>query len=156
MEYPRMLFERRFVPRLSDLSRSPVAALVETDRVDPLTGGVSIGPSRAALVGTLGLIVIDEGTSDKMMLSNFHVLAVDNDFSQGDEVVQPALGDGGASPGDVVGTLERAVLGGRVDGAVARITDRGNACSIEDVGAVAGSAQAMIDLRVRKRGRTTV
>lgn len=132
------------------------AARATTDRVDPLRGGVSIGPCRIAAAGTLGVVVIDRDSGDPMVLSNFHVLAFDNDFAVGDEIVQPAGGDdGGTCPDDVVATLERAVLDGRVDGAVARITARRNACSLLDLGNVGGSRDAALDMQVRKSGRTT-
>ena len=55
-------------------------------RYDPLSGGISIGPLRLVSVrgheiGTLGCITQDNESGDKMLLSNFHVLCVDNNWS---------------------------------------------------------------------------
>jgi hypothetical protein len=90
-----------------------------------------------------------------MLLSNFHVMCVDNGWSVGDAMAQPSLIDTGNCPGDVVGTLARASLGGQVDCAVALQTARGKICQIADIGAVNGTADVTLDMSVRKRGRTT-
>jgi hypothetical protein len=105
--------------------------------------------------GTLGCIVRDNGSGDMMMLSNFHVMCVDNTWAAGDTMAQPSLVDTGTCPADIVGTLTRAELNQDVDAAVATITARGNACEIVDIGDIEGSAEAAIDMQVRKRGRTT-
>ncbi|HEX6926715.1 MAG TPA: hypothetical protein VF167_14940 [Longimicrobiaceae bacterium] len=158
---PTDVIEREFV-----LHRGlgvPVAELevhADTGTYDPLTGGISIGPCRAiggfVYTGTLGCVVEDSATGDPMLLSNFHVFCVDDAWSVGDTMAQPSRVDTGTCPGSVVGTLQRASLGGEVDCAVANITaTRGHNCEIVDIGAIAGKALPVLDEPVRKRGRTT-
>ena len=60
-----------------------------------------------------------------------------------------------ASPvaGSPFGTLTRAVLSENVDGAVVTIdAARSSDCSIEAIGAVKGTAPAVVGMAVRKRG----
>jgi hypothetical protein len=157
--YPTDVIERR--PRLHVLSESEADVVLHADTggYDPLVGGISIGPCRSpggrVLAGTLGCVVLDTATGRPMLLSNFHVLAVDNGAAPGDTMAQPSRLDGGVCPASVVGTLARSSLGGSVDGAVAWATARGVACHVADVGALAGTASAAPGLAVRKRGRTT-
>jgi hypothetical protein len=73
----------------------------------------------------------------------------------GDAIAQPGRVDGGACPANVVGTLQRASLGGQVDCAVASHKVRDQACEIVDIGAIAGTGTASVGMAVRKRGRTT-
>lgn len=131
----------------------------DTGTYDPLQGGISIGPCRTiggyVYSGTLGAIVRDNSSDDPMLLSNFHVMCVDDGWSAGDTMCQPSRGDTGQCPADVVGELQRASLGDKVDCAVASHTARGYQCSIVDIGAVAGTATATENVAVRKRGRTT-
>jgi len=153
------VIERVFEPMQRAMPVTELEPLVDTGTYDPLQGGISIGPCRVVgsciFVGTLGAIVEDVDTNDRMMLSNFHVMCVDNNWSVGDEIAQPRRVDGGSCPSDVVGELRRATLGGEVDGAVATITDRTNQCEIVGIGPVKGKATATLGMKVRKRGRTT-
>lgn len=147
---------------------------VDTASYATLRGGISIGPCRSVyisgtdvacqgvpsegwyiFVGTLGVMVTDDQTGDPMLLSNFHVMCVDSNWSVGDQIAQPSRVDGGTCPADVVAELTRASLGGQVDGAVARRTARSSECRIVDIGLVNGSTTAAINMAVRKRGRTT-
>jgi hypothetical protein len=145
-------------------NRMPEADLhpmVDAGTYTPLKGGISIGPCRAiggfVFAGTLGCLVKDNGTGKHMMLSNFHVMCVDNTHAVGDTMTQPSRVDGGACPAGIVGTLARQSLGGKVDCAVADITGtRGDSCEIVDIGYVAGQAAAALGMAVRKRGRTTM
>jgi hypothetical protein len=59
--------------------------------------------------GTLGAIVTDRNTGEKLILSNNHVLANSNDALVGDPILQPGPTDGGQNPGDIVARLERFV-----------------------------------------------
>lgn len=143
--------------------------LLDTSRYTTLEGGMSIGPCRSifmeppdvsvagnyVFVGTLGAIVTDRSSGDPMMLTNFHVACVDDSWSVGDDMAQPSRVDGGSCPGDTVGELERAVLGGTVDGAVLSISGRPHVCEILEIGDVRGSKAATVGMDVRKRGRTT-
>lgn len=166
--------ERRIVPlqhwvRLEDLEPH-----VDATNYHVLRGGMSIGPCRAIFidatdaacrglpgpgnylfVGTLGVPVRDRSTGDDMLLSNHHVMCVDDGWNVGDTMAQPSRVDGGNCPVDVVAELTRAALNDRVDAAVARRTARSSTCEIIDIGAVNGRANATIGMAVRKRGRTT-
>lgn len=59
-----------------------------TDRWRPAPGGVSIG-HKDITAGTLGCVVIDDETGEKLILSNNHVLADCNRGKIGDEILQP-------------------------------------------------------------------
>ena len=153
------VIQRKFVLHPLKVKLTDIAVMADTGRYDPLKGGISIGPCRAIggyiFAGTLGAIVIDNSTGKEMLLSNFHVMCVDDTWTVGNTMCQPSRIDTGVCPGDVVGTLQRASLGGKVDCAVASHTARGYACEIVDIGKVAGKATATVGMAVRKRGRTT-
>jgi hypothetical protein len=68
--------------------------------------GVSLGHFKIT-AGTLGAIVTDRVTGEKLILSNNHVLANSNDAQVGDPILQPGAADGGQNPGDVVARLQR-------------------------------------------------
>ncbi|HYI14579.1 MAG TPA: hypothetical protein VEX37_04270 [Thermomicrobiales bacterium] len=131
----------------------------DTTSYDPVKGGISIGPCRVVngfvYTGTLGAIVTDNASGDIMLMSNFHVMCVDDAWSVGDTMAQPSRVDTGTCPGSVVGQLQRASLGGQVDVAVSSLNGRAHACEIVDIGAVNGTATATLGMAVRKRGRTT-
>lgn len=79
------------------------------DRYRPtIPSGVSIGHYKIT-AGTLGAIVTDRSTGEKLILSNNHVLANSNDALVGDPILQPGPTDGGQNPGDIVARLERFV-----------------------------------------------
>jgi len=79
-----------------------------TDRWRPAPGGVSIG-HYAITAGTLGVVVKDTSTGEKLILSNNHVLANSNDAEIGDAILQPGPYDGGKLPDDVIAHLLRFV-----------------------------------------------
>jgi len=79
------------------------------DRYRPeIPSGVSIGHYKIT-AGTLGTIVTDRTTGEKLILSNNHVLANSNDSLVGDAILQPGTADGGNNPADMVARLERFV-----------------------------------------------
>lgn len=168
------VIERKFVLHPFLVRVEDIELKADTSTYDPLQGGISIGPCRSVylndaeaacqgapgagnyiFVGTLGAIVRDNNSGDEMLLSNFHVMCLDNGWNVGDDMVQPSRVDGGSCPADIVGELQRASLGGQVDCAVASHTDRGYSCEIVDIGDVTGTATASVGMAVRKRGRTT-
>jgi len=136
-----------------------ISLLADTGNYDPVKGGISIGPCRAVggyvYVGTLGAIVKDNASGNPLLLSNFHVMCIDNGWHQGDTMAQPGRVDGGNCPANVVGTLQRAALTSDVDCAVSSLSGRGYSCEIVDIGKVAGTNTATLGMAVRKRGRTT-
>jgi hypothetical protein len=83
-----------------------VALKEPTDRWRPAPGGVSIGHFKVT-AGTLGCVVRDHASGDRLILSNNHVLANSNGASIGDAIVQPGTLDGGFVPDDVIAHLER-------------------------------------------------
>ncbi len=79
------------------------------DRYRPeIPCGVSIGHYKIT-AGTLGTIVTDRTTGEKLILSNNHVLANSNNALIGDAILQPGSADGGQNPADVVARLERFI-----------------------------------------------
>lgn len=71
-----------------------------------IPSGVSIGHYRIT-AGTLGAMVRDRTSGDRLILSNNHVLANSNDAATGDAILQPGPLDGGDQPNDLVARLER-------------------------------------------------
>lgn len=136
-----------------------ITPMADTTTYDPIKGGISIGPCRSVggyvFAGTLGAIVKDNSNGNPLLLSNFHVMCVDNGWHVGDDQVQPSRVDTGACPGGTVGQIVRATLSSHVDAAVCSLSGRGYACEIVDIGAVNGTATATLGMAVRKRGRTT-
>ena len=153
------VLERTYELHPASMPVDQIELMVDTGTYSPVKGGISIGPCRAVggyvFVGTLGAIVRDNVTHDPMLLSNFHVMCIDNGWHVGDTMAQPGRVDSGTCPADVVGTLQRASLGGHVDCAVSSLSGRGYECDIVDIGAVTGTAAATLGMHVRKRGRTT-
>lgn len=87
----------------------PRAYATPRDRYRPtVPSGVSIGHYKIT-AGTLGTIVTDTQTGEKLILSNNHVLANSNDSLIGDSILQPGATDGGQGASDVVARLERFV-----------------------------------------------
>lgn len=92
----------------------------------PLLIGSSVGHPNVT-AGTIGGFVTSIG-SDRLLLSNNHVLADENQASVGDEILQPGSADNGSSPQDRVATLSSFVAlsasqKNRVDAAVATLVD---------------------------------
>ena len=136
-----------------------VDAQADTVKYRPLQGGISIGPDRSVggyiYAGTLGCMVKDNTNGKTVMLSNFHVMCIDNTWHAGDQMDQPSLIDTGTNA-DGVGALIRAVLSSHVDGAIASINAGISAnATVVGIGNVNGTATAVLGSAVRKRGRTT-
>ncbi|WP_428527070.1 trypsin-like peptidase domain-containing protein [Roseibium sp.] len=126
-----------------------------TDKRRPALGGNSCGPAAADWSGTLGARIEYQGTY--CILSNWHVL-YGGVAANGDPIVQPASGDGGAAPGDTVAHNLSGVLDAYVDAALAtvdkpvdQLVGEGTRCH----GAITGIAAATVGMGVRKCGRTT-
>lgn len=77
-----------------------------TDRWRPIPGGVSIGHYKVT-AGTMGCMVRDRASNERLILSNNHVLANSNDAAVGDAILQPGTADGGRVELDLVANLER-------------------------------------------------
>ena len=151
------VIERRFVLHQRAVPVMELTPKADTGLYDPLVGGISIGPCKAVggyvYVGTLGCLVKDRDTDEVLILSNYHVLA--EKWAEGDNLCQPSRVDSGTCPANTIGSLLRSTLSEHVDGAVARITSRGQECNITEIGEVKGKTTATVGMAVRKRGRTT-
>jgi len=77
-------------------------------RIRPVPPGSSIGATTIN-AGTFGAVVIDDVTSQSLILSNNHVLADSNTYPVGGPIVQPGPLDGGFTPADTIATLLRFV-----------------------------------------------
>jgi hypothetical protein len=77
-----------------------------TNRWRPAPGGVSIGHYKIT-AGTLGAVVRDRSTGERLILSNNHVIANSNDADPGDLILQPGPIDGGSTTEDSIAHLER-------------------------------------------------
>ncbi|MFI5898345.1 hypothetical protein ACIA5D_50550 [Actinoplanes sp. NPDC051513] len=127
---------------------------LDQGRYDPLVGGISIG-TRAGPegVGTLGCILQANGTGQLLALSNWHVLV--GGVAGALSVIQPGPGDGGNSPGDIIGQVSRSAINENVDAAVVPISARAALPLVNGVGRIAGWRRAAIGDRVKKHGRSS-
>jgi endonuclease G len=125
-------------------------------RTDPLCGGLSISDPIRNTYGTLGGRVIDRTTGEALILSNFHVLALDLTTRPGLSIYQPGRMDGGG-PADLVANLTRHALSLNIDAAVARLADSGRPLINFQLGlgAVTGVANPQLGAQVVKSGATT-
>ena len=154
-------------------SGAPASAVDTTDtrRYRPLAGGASLGPFRPVprggtvvdgppgeylVAGTLGALVTDRRTGRTLALTNFHVAAVDTGWRAGDLQLQPSRIDDGTMAGSPIGTVQRAIISERVDGAAVLLAPGTQWYpGIIGIGPVRGRAAARVGQTVRKRGRTT-
>jgi hypothetical protein len=125
-------------------------------RNDPLLGGISISDDRSIAAGTLGAVVRDRSTNERLILSNFHVLANGWGTRPGaPRILQPGRLDGGM-PRDAVGAFLRHAMDAHLDAAVARLdATRGVLPNQFGIGAVRGRVAPFVGQRVIKHGRTT-
>lgn len=134
----------------------------------PIKGGDSIGHF-ATTAGTLGAVVYDRTTKQRLILSNNHVLSNSTSYSEptanvGDEIYAPGCYDSptkSCTPDYRVGTLHRFIPFNKnelnyVDAAVAVANnDKEISDEIVGIGRLNGYKSAMENQRVRKSGRTT-
>ena len=154
------VIEMDIVPFVAARKLDDASLLSDATKYPTVKGGISIGPERViggyVFVGTMGCIVKDNVTNNPMLLSNFHVMCVDSGWHAGDHMCQPGRVDGGVPGTDRIGDLNRAVLSAHVDGAISSLSGRPYDCSIVDIGDVKGTASAVLNAAVSKRGRTTL
>ncbi|MDX1995944.1 MAG: hypothetical protein SF029_26415 [bacterium] len=84
---------------------------------DNVPSGISMGHFKVT-AGTLGTVVYDRRTGEKLLLSNNHVFANSNEAMLNDPILQPGIADGGRNPDDIVARLERFVALHYVEGDV--------------------------------------
>ena len=112
---PEALKAEALIPKALDKIQTDViqvgqlrALQLPTDRYRPAPGGVSIGHYQIT-AGTLGCVVRDRNTGERLILSNNHVLANSNDANIGDAILQPGPYDGGKVASDTIATLLRFI-----------------------------------------------
>jgi hypothetical protein len=121
----------------------------------PMQGGISISNARIRGYGTLGGQVIDRETGDKMILSNWHVLAGVWHAQPGWPIYQPGRGDGGTAK-DTVAKLSRHAMASNLDAAVAELTGSRQLVNDQfDLDPVKGVGWAQLGMEVVKSGRKT-
>jgi len=174
-------FKMRSVPKEIDgiktdvIQATPYFLSSNTDHIRPARPGSSIGHYDIT-AGTFGLLVKDNKTGKKMILSNNHVLANMNKAWVGDPILQPGPIDGGNLIDDSIAKLSkfipfrftRFVLGSDrefnlliegtniVDCAVAEVLrDDSVSSDIIDIGQPNGIAKPEEGMMVQKSGRTT-
>jgi hypothetical protein len=127
---------------------------------DPLIGGGTVGPLRFGnLRGTIGAIAVDNSTGNRVILSCYHVLAVDGNWPSADRtILQPPQGLRPNEPNRIIGRLTRATLMEKegVDAAVAEIDQAVQSdFRIAQNVSIKGVAEAQPHARVRKVGAAT-
>ncbi len=129
-------------------------------RRTPISPGYSVGHVSGD-TGTLGAIVTRDGKY--FLLSNSHVLAISGKAKKGDLILYPGKEDGGRKKKDAIGRLADFVKLKRrglntVDIAIAEIDPArldDVVAKIGGIGAVKGTLQAKIGMKVEKLGRTS-
>lgn len=146
-----------------------------TQHIRPAQGGYSVGHIDIT-AGTIATCVYDQlpqgiGIPKKYyVLSNNHVLAVQNTARHGDPIIQPGTIDGGCCPFDTIATLSRFIPidfepliprylhDNSVDAAIAQGQFHNLDRSISWMGYVRGwlpQEQVKVGMIVQKTGRTT-
>lgn len=136
-----------------------IVALGFTGRYRPALGGVWHYKITA---GTFCCLVKDRINNKIFILSNNHVMANSNKADKGDIILQPGPYDGGRSPRDIIGYLDRWVeikfgnKGNLIDAALAipknnRLVRR----EIIEIGAYKNIIRPRLGMLVQKSGRTT-
>ena len=112
---PEALKAEALIPKALDNIQTDViqvgklrALQLPTSRWRPAPGGVSIGHYQIT-AGTLGCVVRDRDTGERLILSNNHVLANSNNANIGDAILQPGPYDGGKVATDTIATLLRFI-----------------------------------------------
>lgn len=135
------------------IESNPAPELVNrNNHIDPLVGGLTIGNTRASLVGTLGAIVLDSDTLNPLAISNYHVMIVEpvTTTTNNDIIAQPMT----AKAADAIGRISR--WDKRLDCAVCHVTTRLWETGLADLpNGPIGQASAIIGMRVMKSGSTT-
>ncbi len=76
------VIQRKIVPLIVKKAVKDITPVPDAKKYDPVQGGISIGPERSiggyVFAGTLGCIVKDNASGETLLLSNFHVMAVDS------------------------------------------------------------------------------
>ena len=124
-------------------------------RLPVLRGGASISTEWQQGRGTLGGLVADRATGERMILSNWHVLVGDWGARPGQRILQPGRMDGGTAR-DAVARLARDAIARNLDAAVASLTGARPLINEQwGLGPVTGAAPAALGRTVFKSGCST-
>ena len=124
---PSDVIERRFCPSWQPVTEVALQKEERKTRQNIVSPGLSIA-HRGGSAGTIGAIVFDRTSGRPLLLSNWHVLQLLEDDSEGaigDEIVQPGPFDDNRVSENIVGKLVRSHVGFAGDCAVASIEGRG-------------------------------
>lgn len=156
IEVPTDVLERSYDTKAKEVkigAKLEIAA-ARKSFANPIQPGISVGHPKTS-AGTLGCIVYDAKTGQKLALSNWHVLHTPLG-SIGDEVMQPGPHDDNSPGRNRFGRLLRSHLGPAGDCAVASIEDREVDDSILDLNTtVKRIGEPELGDEVVKSGRTT-
>jgi endonuclease G len=124
-------------------------------QTEPMRGGISISDEYHYAYGTLGGLVRDRVSGAELILSNWHVLAVDWWARPGQRIYQPGRLDGGSHT-QTVATLTRDSMAQNLDAAVATLTGGRRLINEQlGLGPIRGVTQPKLGLEVIKSGRRT-
>jgi hypothetical protein len=136
-------------------SLSPAPTIQRAQICNPLQGGISISNEWEYGYGTLGGLVKDRFTGEKMILSAWHVLAYSAYTRPGLRIFQPGLGDGGTS-NNTIARFTRHAMNQGIDAAVAKLEgDRSTLNEEYEIGSVTGTIEPIMDMRLVKSGRAS-
>jgi endonuclease G len=129
---------------------------VHRDRYcDPIRGGISISNEWSYGYGTLGGLVKDRLTGEKMILSAWHVLANSAYTRPGLRIMQPGVADGGTYRNTVARFTRHGMYQG-LDAAVARLEGpRTTLDEAFEIGSVTGVIEPVLDMQLVKSGRAS-
>lgn len=143
-----------------------IKSLALTSKIRPILFGYSISPyiPNVSMAGTAGCLV--KSNSKYCILSNNHVLANENRLPLNTPILQPGTYDNGRYPSDIVAYLTKMIPIqfetptvsplNKVDAAIASIISISQfSTSIALIGKVKGIISPLINLSVKKTGRTT-
>ncbi|MEM1177717.1 MAG: hypothetical protein AAGM22_05200 [Acidobacteriota bacterium] len=126
---PRKVFVGSDSVAVDVIETGPILPFAFTGRDRPAPSGISIINANVPIpdAGTLGCLVRDQNDGSLCLLSNNHVIAMQNAANLGDPIIQPGSFDGGTTPADDIAFLKRFVTinatGNQVDGAIAEVRD---------------------------------
>jgi hypothetical protein len=140
----------------TDVVEANPKGFVSYRRLDPVTGGVSIGKETELSAGTLGCVVYDK--SNAYALTNAHVVIQGSLKSSEEYILQPSRIDGGVIDADRIGAVTKATADLRGDFAIIKIDPalRGHGSTIAESNEEFVMARnPELDEVVEKVGRTS-
>ena len=138
------------------------------DRIRPLQGGYSVSAANSNVAGSLGCIVTKGNVLKKeyFILNSNHIIAGENQFKIGTDIVQPSHIHGGVAPTDSIARLFKFIPikfktaistpSNYMDCAIARLNDKSLASKmLNSIGKIKGVADPILKSTIRKIGAGT-